>query len=72
MKHLVTDIGSGEKDSSNLLDTLTISTQGKHWALILLCNLILLLPLSLPLLPQDGFGLPTTVMLQRMPLITQK
>jgi hypothetical protein len=71
-KLLVMAIGLGVVVVFNLLATQIISMLAKHWVSILLWSLTLWLLLSsLPLLG-DGFGLPTTVMLQRMPLTTLK
>ena len=69
-KLLVMAIGLGVVVVFNLLVTRIISMLAKHWGWILLWSLTLLLLLSSPPLQLDGFGLPTTAMLQRMPLTT--
>jgi hypothetical protein len=68
-KILVTVFVSVVADVFSLLVTLITTMQVKPWVLILLWSLILWLLLSMLPLLQDGFGLPTNLMRQRMPLI---
>ena len=71
-KIVVTVIGLGVVVVFSLLGTLIISTLVRHWVWILLLTLILLALPNMLLSQLDGFGLPTTSIHQRMPLIIQK